>query len=77
MFYINLIINFFISLIGPQYPLNKKQYAIIYTLFNRILKPLPIQTVNNQLLLYLNSIGGSGKTYLIKTFIFRLSILKK
>ena len=77
MFYINPTTDFFISLISFRYSLNKKQYTITYALLDRILKPLLIQTVDDQLLLYLSSVGGSGKTYLIKAFIFRLSILEK
>ena len=77
MFYINLITDSLISLISSRYPLNKKQYAITYALLDRILKPLLIRTINNQLLLYLGGVSGLGKTYLIKAFIFGLFILEK
>ena len=77
IFYINLTIDSFISLISSRYFLNKKQHTVTYILLDRILKPLLIQTVDDQLLLYFSSVSGLGKTHLIKVFIFRLSILEK
>jgi hypothetical protein len=50
---------------------------IIRALNLRILLPIRISSVCNQFLLYLGSIGRVGKTYLIKAFIFSLSIIQK
>ena len=49
---------------------------MIHALFDRILHPIPINTAKDQFLLYLRGVGGVGKTYLIKAFLFGLSILK-
>jgi hypothetical protein len=47
--------------------------ALIY----RILYPVRINSVYDQFLLYLSSISGISKTYLIKAFMFSLSVLRK
>lgn len=52
--------------------MNQKQGIIIMSLFLRILHPVHISSVNYQVLLYL---GGVGKAYLIKAFMFSLSIM--
>ena len=66
-----------ISLIKSQYQLNGKQMLVIRALFDRILCPVPINTTKDQFLLYLGGVGGVGKTYLIKAFLFGLSIVQK
>jgi hypothetical protein len=60
-----------------QYPLNQKQGLIIKALFLCILYPIHINSVQDQFLLYLGSISGVGKTYLIKASIFGLLIIQK
>ena len=50
---------------------------IIRALILRILHPVRINSVCDQFLLYLSGIGGVGKTHLIKSFIFGLSIIGK
>jgi hypothetical protein len=50
---------------------------VIRALFDRILCPVPINTTKDQFLLYLGGVGGVGKTYLIKAFLFGLSIVQK
>jgi hypothetical protein len=66
-----------LALIISQYPLNQKQGMIIRALFLRILRPIQIDSVRDQFLLYLGGIGGVGKTHLIKAFLFGLSIMRK
>ena len=48
---------------------------MIRALFDRILYPILINTAKDQFLLYLGGVGGVGKTYLIKAFLFGLSIV--
>lgn len=50
---------------------------IIRALFDRILHPIPINTAKDQFLLYLGGVGGVGKTYLIKAFLFGVSIIER
>ncbi len=66
-----------VSLIKSQYQLNSKQMLVIRALFDRILHPIPINTAKDQFLLYLGGVGGVGKTYLIKVFLFGLSIIER
>jgi hypothetical protein len=66
-----------VSLIKSQYQLNSKQTVVIRALFDRILHPIQINTAEDQFLLYLGGVGGVGKTYLIKAFLFGLSILQR
>ena len=66
-----------LALITTQYPLNQKQRMIVRALNLRILLPIRIGSVRDQFLLYLGGIGGVGKTYLIKAFMFSLSIIRK
>jgi PIF1-like helicase len=64
-----------VSLIKSHYQLNRKQILVIQALFDRVLHPIHINTADDQFLLYLGGVGGVGKTYLIKAFLFGLSIL--
>jgi hypothetical protein len=66
-----------VALIKSQYQLNTKQTLVTRALFDRILHPLLINTSKDQFLLYLGGVGGVGKTYLIKAFLFGLSIIEK
>jgi hypothetical protein len=66
-----------VGLIRSQYQLNTKQTLVSRALFDRILHPLLINTSKDQFLLYLGGVGGVGKTYLIKAFLFGLSIIEK
>lgn len=66
-----------LSLIKSQHQLNAKQTLVTRALFDRVLHPLLINTSKDQFLLYLGGIGGVGKTYLIKAFLFGLSIIEK
>lgn len=65
------------AMITSQYPLNQKQRVIITALVLRVLHPVQINSVRDQLLLYLGGIGGVGKTHLIKALMLGLSIIKK
>jgi ATP-dependent exoDNAse (exonuclease V) alpha subunit len=65
------------TLVHTQYKLNNKQSMVAKALFNRILDPVSVTTVDDQFLLYLGGVGGVGKTHLIKAFIFGLSITQK
>jgi hypothetical protein len=77
MFYATLTTDSIVALIKSLYQLNTKQTLVTRALFGRILHPLLINTFKDQLLLYLGGIGGVGKTYLIKAFLFGLSIIGK
>jgi hypothetical protein len=66
-----------VALTGSRYQLNSKQTLVIRALFDRILHPILINTSKDQFLLYLGGVGGVGKTYLIKAFLFGLSIIEK
>ena len=70
-------IDCLLCLITSQYLLNQKQGIVVRALFLRILQPIHINSVHDQFLLYLGGVGGVGKTYLIKAFIFGLSIMRK
>ena len=50
---------------------------IVKALILRILYPIRIDSVRDQFLLYLSGISGVSKTYLIKAFMFGLSIIRK
>lgn len=65
------------SLVVSEFPLNHKQKIVCRALFDRILRPVPINRVEDQFLLYIGGVGGSGKTHLIKSFMFGLSIIQK
>jgi hypothetical protein len=69
--------NSIMTLVKSQYPLNDKQGMVAQALFNRVLDPVLVTTVDDQFLLYLGGVGGVGKTLLIKAFIFGLSIIEK
>jgi hypothetical protein len=73
----NPTIDCLLRLVTAQFPLNLKQGMVARALFLRILYPIPIKSVDDQFLLYLGGVGGVGKTYLIKVFIFGLSIMHK
>lgn len=77
MFHLTPTTESMISLIKSQYNLNKKQTLVIRALLDRILFPVLINTINDQLLLYIGGVRGVGKTYLIKAFLFGLAILGK
>ena len=77
MFYATPTTNSVMSLIRSQYQLNSKQTLVTRALFDRILYPIPINTAKDQFLLYLGGVGGVGKTYLIKAFLFGLSIMER
>ena len=63
------------ALITSRYPLNLKQGLITKALFWCLLYPIRINSTRDQFLLYLGGIGGIRKTYLIKAFMFSLSII--
>jgi hypothetical protein len=73
----NPTIDCLLCLLTGQFPLNLKQGMVVKALFRRILCPIPIKSVDDQFLLYLGGVGGVGKTYLIKAFIFGISIIHK
>jgi PIF1-like helicase len=50
---------------------------VIRALFLYILQLIRINSIHDQFLLYLSSVGGVSKTYLITAFIFSLSIIYK
>lgn len=77
MFHVAPTTDSIVSLIKSQYQLNSKQKVVILALFERILYPIRINTCKDQLLLYLGGVGGVGKTYLIKAFLFGLSIIQR
>jgi hypothetical protein len=77
LFQADLSIENLQALIIKQYPLNQKQGRVIKALFLCILHPIRISSVRDQFLLYLGSVSRVGKTYLIKAFIFGLSIIQK
>lgn len=77
MFYATPTTDFVVSLIKSQYHLNSKQTLVVQALFDRILHPILIKTAKDQFLLYLGGVGGVGKTYLIKSFLFGLSIIER
>ncbi len=77
MFYVAPTTDSVLSLVKSHYQLNYKQTLVIRALFDRILYPILINTTKDQFLLYLGGVGGVGKTYLIKAFLFGLSIVKK
>jgi hypothetical protein len=68
-------IDSLVSLTKSQYQLNSKQMLVVQALLNRVLHPIQINTAEDQFLLYLGGVGGVGKTYLIKAFLFGLSTL--
>jgi hypothetical protein len=77
MFHVTPTTDSIVSLIETQYKLNSKQALVIRALFDRILHPIPINTDKDQFLLYIGGLGGVGKTYLVKAFLFGLSILER
>jgi hypothetical protein len=77
MFHATPTTDSIVALIKSQYQLNTKQTLVTRALFDRILHPLLINTSKDQFLLYLGGVGGVGKTYLIKAFLFGLSIIEK
>ncbi len=74
MFYATPTTNSIFYLVNSRFQLNYKQGLVIRALFDRIQHPVLISTSKDQFLLYL---GGVGKTYLIKAFLFGLSIIEK
>jgi len=77
IFYATPTTDSIVSLIKSQYQLNTKQTLVIRALFDRVLHPILINTAKDQFLLYLKGVEGVGKTYLIKAFLFSLSIIKR
>ncbi|KAH6668511.1 hypothetical protein B0J14DRAFT_488750, partial [Halenospora varia] len=77
MFHVTPTTDSAVSLIKSQCQLNSKQALVIRALFDRILHPILINTSKDQFLLYLGGVGGVGKTYLMKAFLFGLSIVEK
>ena len=77
LFQANPTTDLVMTLVETQYNLNNKQSMVAKALFNRILDPVSVTTVDDQFLLYLGGVGGIGKTHLIKAFIFGLSITQK
>jgi hypothetical protein len=77
MFHVTPTTDSVVSLVRTQYQFNSKQGLVIRALFDRILHPIPINTSKDQFLLYLGGVGGVGKTYLMKAFLFGLSIVGK
>jgi small basic protein len=76
MFHVTPTTDSVLSLIKSHYQLNYKEALVIRALFDRILHPIAINTTKDQFLLYLGGVGGVGKTYLTKAFLFGLSIVE-